>query len=111
MYVWAPKTLSFPRLGFFIRKFPKAFCGQVFFMSYMFSITMKKMVFYNWPCNSIFELHKTFAIHYNYTLWVLINKSHESQSCNSPYKYNAIHYYSIIILSKQLILIYYATPL
>jgi len=49
-------------------RFPKVFCGQVSLMSYMFSIITKKRVFYNWPCNSIFELHQTFAIHYNYTL-------------------------------------------
>jgi hypothetical protein len=28
----------------------------------------KKCVFYNWPCNSIFELHQTFATHHIYIL-------------------------------------------
>ncbi len=29
---------------------------------------MKKRVFCNWPCNSIFELQRTFAIHCIYML-------------------------------------------
>jgi hypothetical protein len=34
----------------------------------------KKWVFCNWFCNSIFELHWTFATHYIYAPWVVINK-------------------------------------
>jgi hypothetical protein len=35
---------------------------------------IKKIVFCNEPCNSIFELHKTFATHYIYMLWMVIDK-------------------------------------
>jgi len=31
----------------------------------------------NWPCNSSFELQKTFIIHCIYSLWVLMDKLHE----------------------------------
>jgi hypothetical protein len=52
----------------------------------------KKVCFCNWPCNSIFELQRTFAIHYIYTLWMLIDKLQELQNCNSPYKWcNSLH--------------------
>jgi hypothetical protein len=37
------------------------------------SSTMKKRVFCNWPCNSIFELHHTLTTHRIYTLWVLLS--------------------------------------
>jgi hypothetical protein len=37
----------------------------------------KKKMFCNWPCNSTFELQKTFVIHYIYSLWVLMDKLHE----------------------------------
>jgi len=46
---------------------------------------MKKGVFCNWPCNSIFELQRTFATHCIYMMWVLTNKLHELQNCNSLY--------------------------
>ncbi len=39
----------------------------------------EKGVFCNWPWNSIFELHQTFATHHIYTLWVLLNKLKELQ--------------------------------
>jgi hypothetical protein len=74
---------------------------------------MKKKKFCNWPCNSIFELQRTFAIHCIYTPRVLTNKLHELQN-NSPYiQCNSIvtHYNSIATQLKQLIFNYYATPL
>jgi hypothetical protein len=46
---------------------------------------MKKKVFCNWLCNSIFELQMTLATHCIYTSWVLTDKLHELQNCNSPY--------------------------
>ncbi len=45
----------------------------------------EKKVFCNWPCNSIFESQKTLATHCIYMLWMLMDKLHELQSCNSLY--------------------------
>jgi hypothetical protein len=45
----------------------------------------EKMVFCNWHCNLIFELQKTLATQCIYTLWMLMDKLNELQSCNSPY--------------------------
>ncbi len=36
-------------------------------------------MFCKWPYNSNFELHRTFATHHIYTLWVLLNKLQELQ--------------------------------
>jgi hypothetical protein len=34
----------------------------------------EKGVFYNWPCNPIFELQRTLATHCIYSLWMLMDK-------------------------------------
>jgi hypothetical protein len=39
----------------------------------------EKGVFCNWPCNLVFELHRTFATHCIYTPWVLSDKLQELQ--------------------------------
>jgi hypothetical protein len=64
---------------------------DIYFKLFIFywNALWEKWVFCNWSCNSIFELHWTFAIHYIY---------------------NAIHYNSITIFS-QLLFNYYGTPL
>ncbi len=48
-----------------------------FFFYFYFKNSMKKWLFCNWPCNSIFLLHQTLATHYIYTSCVLINKLQE----------------------------------
>jgi hypothetical protein len=40
MYVWTPKSLSFLRSSFFLKRFPKVFCGQVPLMSYGLEISL-----------------------------------------------------------------------
>jgi hypothetical protein len=40
----------------------------------------EKRMFCNWPCNSIFELHRTFATHCIYTLWVLLDNLQNLQN-------------------------------
>jgi len=55
-------------------------CLLIFFWNTM----KKKKVFYNWPCNSIFELDQRLA-HYIYMSWVLMDKLHKLQSWNSLY--------------------------
>ncbi len=64
--------------------------------SYVSFTLWEKGVFCNWPYNSLFELQETLVNHYIYILWVLIDKLHELQSCNSPY----IQCNSIAIQSK-----------
>ncbi len=44
-----------------------------------------RWMFCNWSCNSNFELQRTLVTHCIYTLWVLTNKLHELQNCNSLY--------------------------
>ncbi len=51
----------------------------------MVNALWEKWVFCNWFCFSIFKLHWTLATHYIYTPWMLMDKLHELQSCNSPY--------------------------
>jgi len=53
----------------------------------------EKKVFCNSLYNSIFELQTTLATHYIYMPWILMDKLHELQSCNSPYIQCNSHYY------------------
>ncbi len=66
-------------------------------------------MFYNWPCNSIFELQKTLVTQMLYLYAMNVNRQVAWVAIH--HIYNATHCNLIATLLKQLIFNYYATPL
>ncbi len=72
----------------FLQCLPTILFIMVIQLSYNWLSLWEKMVFCNWPCNSIFQLHWTLATHCIYMLWILLDKLQELQltiyiGCNS----------------------------